>query len=129
MKEKLVFLGFLAVICVFSQESNSNVDLVSKNRTRYVKGQTEPFSGKLVKYFKSGSIEAEATLVDGKFYGPETCYYENGNKRSLMYYRNDKPHGTIKIWNEDGKLVFEGQFKDELLYQEGKLFTGQIVLF
>jgi antitoxin component YwqK of YwqJK toxin-antitoxin module len=126
MKTIIILSAILVSFSGFAQEMVSDKDIESRDGIRYIKGEDKPYSGKLACYFENGNIEAEAVLIDGKFNGPEYYYYENGNKRSLMNYRNDNPEGEVKIWNEDGSLSFDGLYKEGLLYKNKKPFGGTI---
>lgn len=48
--------------------------------------------------------------VDGNFvhHGAYTVYWENGEKKTVVYYRNGTRHGDRRSWYADGKLWKSG---------------------
>lgn len=49
--------------------------------------------------------------VDGNFvyHGVYTVYWENGQKKTKLYYRNGERHGDRRSWHADGKLWKTGR--------------------
>jgi len=62
--------------------------LEPKDGIFYLKGESEPFTGKAVNKTEEGKLVFESS------------------------YKNGKPDGVTKGWNNHGALTFEGHYKD-----------------
>jgi len=75
----------------------------------YVNG--EPVAG--AEYYKNGQKMGEVPKeLDGKINGPVKYYYENGDLRADGEYRNDKPHGIWRDYDEQGNITRERYFEN-----------------
>lgn len=73
----------------------------------------EPIAGS--EYFKNGQKMGEVPReLDGTIDSPVKYYYENGNLRADGEYKNDKPHGIWRDYDEQGNIT------SEKLYENGK---------
>lgn len=62
-------------------------------------------------YYKNGQKMGEVpTELDGTINGPVKYYYENGNLRSAGEYKNDKPHGLWREYDEKGNISSEKHY-------------------
>jgi antitoxin component YwqK of YwqJK toxin-antitoxin module len=79
-------------------------------------------------------IEGQKTIRDGKY----ISFYENGNKKSEGFYRNDEPTGIWNYYYESGKLKMRGGLRGNTNYglwrfyyengnvsMEGEIYNGQ----
>ena len=90
-----------------------------RNGLYYQPNQQEPFTGENVcaykgflKYFSKGNI------LNGKFDGKWTYWYENGQKKEERNYING---------NKDGKFIWfykNGQIESVARYKDGACFSG-----
>ena len=73
-------------------------------------------NGKAISYYDSSStkIEYEGEFVDDIKTGEWKCYYENGNKKFVGFYKNGEKHGLCKDYNEQGKLIFDGEYNNNI---------------
>lgn len=80
-------------------------------------GQDEPDDGPdeiVERRTEDGTLQsrAEGWLdVDGNFvhHGAYTVYWENGQKKTELFYRNGERHGDRTSWHADGKLWKTGR--------------------
>ena len=75
------------------------------------------------RYFSNdGSLEEEATFVNGKLDGPYSDYHENGNYQSIGQYSNDEMSGSWRFFSNDG-YIFEdkGDIDKALEYHNREL--------
>lgn len=74
-------------------------------------------SYEIKEYYKSGALETEWTSANKEGYsieGKQTCYYENGNKKSVTNYIKGRVNGKDFEWYENGNKKLEGEyFEDE----------------
>ena len=110
----------------------------------YVKGESEPFTGKAFSSYENGQQKSEETYLDGKRDGLATFWYENGQKEKEENWQGGKKEGVTTLWHANGQksgdLYFEngkrqgkhtmwhenGQKSYEMNYRDGKfdgLFT------
>ena len=79
-------------------------------------------------------IEGQKTIRDGKY----ISFYENGNKKSEGFYRNDEPTGFWNYYYESGKLKMRGGLRGNTNYglwrfyyengnvsMEGEIYDGK----
>jgi len=79
-------------------------------------------------------LDGRKRILDGKY----ISYYENGNKKSEGFYRNDEATGFWNYYFESGKLKMRGQLRDNTNYglwrfyyengnvsMEGEIYHGQ----
>ena len=86
----------------------------------YLKGETEPFTGTEIFYYKDGSKRYkryETPYVNGEKHGTEIEYREDGSVESEVPYVNGKPHGTAILYRKDGSK------KEETVYENGKIIS------
>ncbi|MDR3094415.1 MAG: hypothetical protein LBU62_07250, partial [Bacteroidales bacterium] len=70
--------------------------------------------------------------TDGKKTGEGYELYQNGQKYA-GYFENNLPNGFGTLYNESGKMIFKGQWKNgiavrgegELTYQDGQIYFGE----
>ena len=103
----------------------SNDELEYREGIRYVKGETEPFTGTEIWYHKDGTKMEETPYVDGEIHGKYMAYHEDGSKMSEAYYNNGKLHGTstrwINWWREETPYVNGKKHGKEITYKDRKL--------
>jgi antitoxin component YwqK of YwqJK toxin-antitoxin module len=70
-------------------------------------------------YFANGKLSERYTLVEGKFHGKYTSFYENGNLRAEGQYENNIMVGEWKYYYEDGEMLSRQKFeKGKLIFLE-----------
>ncbi|MBR0176719.1 MAG: toxin-antitoxin system YwqK family antitoxin [Bacteroidales bacterium] len=67
-------------------------------------------TGTIVKHYPDGSIESRVGYKDCMFEGTNEAWFPNGQKRYEFFYKNGKPVGTWRFWNDEGELVREEEY-------------------
>ena len=69
--------------------------------------------------FLNDKKQEVGTYIMGKKEGMWTFYYENGTQRLEMPYQHGRANGMSRMWNEQGMLISETEYKDnEPVYPE-----------
>lgn len=68
--------------------------------------------GKIKEYYKNKKLQREVVYTHGKRNGIAKEYYEDGQKMLEMYYENDVPNGSYKMYDPTGKIQLEGTFEN-----------------
>ena len=66
------------------------------------RGESKPYSGIVAGHYKNGQIESKRVYEKGVQVGTETYWYDNGNKRLELVYKEGKVT-ALKQWDADGK--------------------------
>jgi antitoxin component YwqK of YwqJK toxin-antitoxin module len=81
-------------------------------------------------YYKSGKIEMRSTVVKDnnnlKFEGPCVFYFENGNRRKIVNYSDNKLIGKQFEWFENGNIKSETEI---VIDKKKKTETTRILQF
>ena len=72
-------------------------------------------NGAFKEFYRNGQLKLSQSFVKDTLTDSSLAYYENGNLKSLQYLKNGKREGTWKKFNEQGKVVEETQYKDNLI--------------
>ncbi len=78
----------------------------------YLPHQDTPFTGKASIYWQDGQKKTEINYKNGKRNGPKSHWYKNGQKLSEINYKSGKHHGSLVAWNENGQLRRKGNHVD-----------------
>jgi hypothetical protein len=113
-------------------------DLEERERVKYVKGETEPFTGTMIRYCKlvPGGIEfirptidkdegwkrLQTPYVDGRANGMHITYRKDGSKYREVPYVNGKTEGKAIEYREDGSKLYDQE------YMKGKM-DGMLVVY
>ena len=113
-------------------------DLEERERVKYVKGETEPFTGTMIRYCKlvPGGIEwirptidedegwkrSQTPYVDGRANGMSITYRKDGSKYREVPVVNGKAEGKAIEYREDGSKLYDQE------YINGKM-DGMLVEF
>ena len=62
-------------------------------------------TGTLVTYYPDGSIEQTATYKNCHFDGSNEGWYPSGQKEHEFFYKDGKPTGVWRTWDENGELT------------------------
>ena len=104
-------------------------DLEERERVKYVKGETEPFTGTAIQYCKlvPGGVKfirpaidgdeawkrLETPYVDGRRHGMHIIYRKDGFKQRELPYVNGKIEGKVIDYREDGSKWMEQEFLND----------------
>lgn len=77
----------------------------------------KPFSGIMYKLWDNGNLETEHEMIDGLKHGINRNYHENGKIWEEINYKNDKEHpikdGVLRTWHDNGQLFYETPYSNE----------------
>ena len=59
-------------------------------------------------------MQSEDEYKNNRLDGTSVTYFENGVKRSVAHFKNGKKNGQAQVFDENGKLVWEMNFKDDI---------------
>ena len=83
-------------------------DVEVRDGLQYLKGSSDPYTGKVLKSFDNGNWQMELDLKDGMPDGKIVTYYKNGQKKEESYFKGGKPaDGEWLGWHENGELKIE----------------------
>lgn len=71
-------------------------------------------SGKIREIWTEKGPEGKPTMRDGLF----RSFFADGHMQSAVEYRGGKKHGSARMWDEAGKPVFAGEYRDDFLLRE-----------
>ncbi len=133
MKVNITLLLLLISKLIVAQEVTfEGID--TKNDTTYLKGTTEPFTGKVVAFqtngkksieieykngketgtnrswYPNGNLMNETQLTNGKIDGLWIDYYDNGQKQNEVTYETDYMNGSCTRWYKNGKIKEQGNY-------------------
>ena len=74
--------------------------------------------GLYTSWYENGQKRFELTYKDGIHNGLLTWWYDNGQKESEGIYKDNKLEGLSTHWYENGQKSFEGTYKDGELISE-----------
>ena len=81
-----------------------------RNELFYVKGETEPFTGKAFELYENGQKKWEQEFLRGKFHGQWFSWHENGTKAWEGAYKDGEKDGKWIWWDENGEKGIEEEF-------------------
>ena len=86
--------------------------LVWKDGLYYAPDSDKLYSGESVWYYEDGQKKSEITYKNGKQDGLYTAWYENGQQASEVTYKDGKWDGKWTLWYENGQKSGEATYKD-----------------
>lgn len=72
-------------------------------------------NGAFKEFYRTGQLKLSQFFVNDSLTDSSLSYYENGNLKAFQYMKNGKREGNWKKFNEQGKVVEETQYQDNLL--------------
>lgn len=72
--------------------------------------------------FPSGKTGIKGTMLDGKYEGTVTSYYNNGKLYGTRYYTNNLKTGKHTYFYQNGQLKLEHSFRNDTLNGQYKAF-------
>ncbi len=75
-------------------------------------------------YWENGQLKSELTYKDGKLNGRAVWYYENGEKELEAYYKDNILDGKLLRWYENGLQEVESFYKDGKLNGKAVTYNG-----
>ncbi|SVD62259.1 uncharacterized protein METZ01_LOCUS415113, partial [marine metagenome] len=77
----------------------------------FVKGEKEPFTGRVVSYHPNGRLELELNIVAGQKHGTFEQWHADGQKDEKATWVNGLREGMARGWYASGKKRFEYPFR------------------
>ena len=113
IKKSLIRQGlFLAFI------SSVSFNVLNASELKTCKSEEDEKVGCIDKeYYENGNLKIEVPYKNGVIEGIEKWYYENGNIASEIPFMNGKLHGSVKFYSK--KLIWQANA------QNGKLINGK----
>jgi antitoxin component YwqK of YwqJK toxin-antitoxin module len=97
-----------AVICASALEAAESVlQLETRDGLIYAAGEDVPFTGLNEDFHPNGKLWFRITIKAGVPDGKAEFWYENGNKKSELFFAEGVIVGLQRKWSEDGELVEE----------------------
>lgn len=112
-KFKLFLLVFFVVL-VSCEREVTNKEIEVLNSIAYVKNEQDPYSGKVIGYYKTGNKKSEGTYKNGIRDSVWTVWYNNGNKHSVKKFSDGQRVGIWTTWYNNG------QKSREKIYEKGE---------
>lgn len=76
-------------------------------------------------FWENGNLKSSLSYKDGQLNGTSTWYYENGNKEQEVSYSNNKINGVQRRWYQNGKLESESTYVEGLLQGQSLMFDQE----
>ena len=83
--------------------------------------------GESVEYYEEGNIKSIIPFRNNMVEGLTITYYENGNIDEEVNYKNNKMNGEAKSYDENGKLNGRTIFKDSIKLEEDVYKENEIL--
>ena len=120
----ILFYLLLIPLCSFSQNENDTTIYLDSTYSRTTDGNHKYYAiikntnrkkkeYEVTQYYLSGKIESKGLSKSNEYFdeiGEITSYYENGNVKSLKYYKEHYPEGKCTFWHENGTKKAEGEY-------------------
>jgi len=130
MKKFYIFI--IPLIAFLYSCSSSVTDLedleVKVDNLTYVKGEKHPFSGRSIKRGRNGGIEQEMSYKNGLPHGTWKLYCNNGLLSIWGVYKDGKTHGKWRLYYEDGKILAEEGYLNGEKNGRNRYFSHEGVL-
>ena len=97
MRNFLIILIFILTASQSVSESISSDALVSRENITYQKFSIEPYSGKVVDFYKNGQLQKIGQYTNGKKQGIWESYTERGDLKSRGEYRANEREGKWRM--------------------------------
>lgn len=112
-------MGFIVVVAILGLScSKSGREITSEQLQKrrdnlyYAVNEEKPYSGKVVKLYKSGQKRTERTFKNGKLHGLSSEWNFDGQKKAEVSYQNGVQSGPYRTWYDNGQQEKEGAYKD-----------------
>lgn len=111
--------GVQKEILVFYKSLLLNVgESLSENGEKLDNGNFEDGSGKLIRYYNNGKKRSVVYYKGGLKHGIAHFYHSNGTLASAGLFTNGYKNGIWKNYNQKGELINSEEFRNSLIDQE-----------
>jgi len=126
---KLLIERYFQEILDKTFENGINISQLEKRkRIYYLPGADSAYTGKVYGYFQTGQKGLRGELYNGKKDKKWEYWYENNNKRMIVFFDKGKKQGLWVSWYKNGDLRIKNTYKNGRLegdnfwwYDNGKL--------
>jgi len=73
--------------------------------------------GKTTIYYKTGEVKEVQYYVDGKRHGGDTLFYKTGQPEMVLTFNKGLKDGYVRKWAQDGSLIYEAKYENEVLVE------------
>ena len=109
---------------------NSDVNLYSEDEEGIdASGTLEVIGGKLVVLAYENALEAEKITLTNVIFDLKTIDNDYTFIDINEDYEGFALPGTFRLYDIDGKQIYEGEWKDELLDEDGEFYVGETEVF
>ncbi len=78
-------------------------------------------SGKTIHYNEAGNIREVQYFIEGKREFGDTLFYPDGKIQFTTDFKEDKKHGYLRKWDQNGEVFFEAKYDmDKLIEVNGE---------
>jgi len=81
-----------------------------KEQRWHVLGEAESYTGQTKRWTTEGWKQAEGAYLNGLQHGRWKTWWDNGNLRTAIEFREGKPNGPATHWHANGQRKTEGTF-------------------
>ena len=110
----LPFLTFLTFFFLSTPAwaEHQGTNLVNREGQWYFPFHEEPVNGRVLEWFKNGQKSSVVVYKDGKLNGLWTLWYENGQEQEEGTFKDGKFDGVFTVWDTHGNIIKQGTFKN-----------------
>ena len=91
---------------------NFESEMVQRNNTYYLKGQSDPYTGPIFSSYSNNNLRSNGDVIDGKKDGSWHEWYENGTIKSKENYKYGMAMGIWELWYENDQIKLKASFKN-----------------
>ena len=116
--KKVIAIFFVTSLSLLGEEPQVvSFDKLQKrgedgNQLYYLPDHKVPFTGKEVSYWPDGQKKTVISYKDGKRHGLKAHWYQSGQKLSEINYKYGKYDGLLTVWYENGQWRRTGNHLD-----------------
>ena len=109
----------------------------SKNKLFYDNNTDKPFNGLHEKFYQNGKLSSQVEYSNGVRNGMDKAWWEDGNPKHILNYKNSSKDGRFEYYNSNGVLlragfhknnkksgIWEGWYEDGNLHHSGNYVEG-----
>ncbi len=111
MKKLLILFFVILNLSILGREVDME-QLKAQNDIMYINGEKEAFTGIARTYFDNGNIKEEIEFKNGMKDGTSKEYARNGSLREEAEFKNGEVNGIRKMYYDSGKLLLSQEWKD-----------------
>jgi len=91
---------------------DKKVPLELREGLMYIKGSDTLYTGEHSEFYENGQKKSEVNYKDGRVDGLSVYWHENGQKKLEGNWKDDKQNGLWVVWYKNGQKQQEENYKD-----------------